>query len=81
MASHGQPAAGVSIIRLVYTPPEHRRKGYAAACTAAVSETALQAGAARCALYTQLANPQSNAIYRRIGYEPAAEYLRYEFRI
>jgi predicted GNAT family acetyltransferase len=29
-------------------------------------------------LYTQLANPTSNGIYRRIGYEPVLEVLRYE---
>jgi predicted GNAT family acetyltransferase len=30
-------------------------------------------------LYTQLHNPQSNAIYRRLGYQPISEHLRYEF--
>jgi predicted GNAT family acetyltransferase len=26
-----------------------------------------------------LQNPQSNAIYRRLGYQPVSEHLRYEF--
>jgi hypothetical protein len=30
-------------------------------------------------LYTQLTNPTSNAIYRRIGFEPVLEVLRYAF--
>jgi predicted GNAT family acetyltransferase len=33
----------------------------------------------RCVLYTDLANPTSNSIYRRIGYEAAAEILGYRF--
>ena len=30
-------------------------------------------------LFTDLANPTSNAIYRRIGYEAVAEILGYDF--
>ena len=71
--------ARVTRVGLVYTPPEHRRHGYAAACTAAVSQAALDAGAACCVLYTQLSNPQSNAIYRRLGYEPIQETVHYRF--
>jgi uncharacterized protein len=63
----------------VYTPPEHRGRGYAASCVASVSQAALDAGALQCVLYTQLSNPQSNAIYRRLGYEPIVELLRYQF--
>lgn len=79
MASYSPSVAGVSRIYLVYTPPEHRRLGFAAACTAAVSEAALGAGAEECVLFTQLRNPQSNAIYRRIGYRAAVEQIRYAF--
>jgi len=52
----------------VYTPPERRSRGYATALTAHVSREALAAGCRACLLYTDLANPTSNAIYRRIGY-------------
>jgi predicted GNAT family acetyltransferase len=79
MASHTPAVAGVSRIGGVYTPPEHRGRGYATACTAAVTNAALQADAQQCVLYTQLANPQSNAIYRRLGYRPVSEHLRYQF--
>jgi predicted GNAT family acetyltransferase len=79
MASFTRPVAGVARIGAVYTPTEHRRHGYAAACTAAVSQAALDAGADRCILYTQLSNPQSNAIYRRLGYRPVQELIHYAF--
>ena len=79
MAGFTSPVAGVSRIGHVYTPPQHRRHGYAAACTAAVSEVALAHGADRCILFTQLENSQSNAIYRRLGYEAASEIIRYRF--
>jgi GNAT superfamily N-acetyltransferase len=79
MASFTPPVAGVSRIGLVYTPPSQRRRGFAAACTAATTEVALQGGADHCVLFTQLTNPQSNAIYRRIGYRAVAEQLRYAF--
>jgi predicted GNAT family acetyltransferase len=79
MAAFTLPVAGVSRIGLVYTPPPHRRHGFAAASTASATEAALGAGAEACVLFTQLANPQSNAIYRRIGYRAVAEQLRYAF--
>jgi GNAT superfamily N-acetyltransferase len=57
----------------VYTPPELRGHGYASAVTAAVSRQALDAGAAQVLLFTDLANPVSNAIYQRIGYRPVED--------
>jgi predicted GNAT family acetyltransferase len=54
----------------VYTPPEHRRQGYASAITAAVSQEQLDHGRRRCFLFTDLANPTSNHIYQAIGYRP-----------
>ena len=79
MASLTPSLAGVARVGLVYTPPDQRRRGYAAACTAALSQLALDTGSSRCILYTQLSNPQSNAIYRRLGYEPIEEILDYDF--
>lgn len=63
----------------VYTPPEHRRRGYAGALTAALSRRMLESGLAFCFLYTDLANPTSNAIYQRIGYRPVADSMDWEF--
>lgn len=73
MAGPSRPAAGVVRIGLVYTPPEHRRNGYAAACVAAVSQRALDEAAIACTLFTDLSNPTSNGVYRRIGYHPVTD--------
>lgn len=63
----------------VYTPPEHRRRGYGSAVTAAVSAEQLASGHAFCFLYTDLANPTSNKIYTDIGYEPVCDSIDYAF--
>ena len=57
----------------VYTPPEHRGRGYASNLVAHVSAEMLSRGPGACFLYTDLGNPTSNAIYRRLGYEQVAE--------
>ena len=69
-------------IGYVYTPPYFRKRGYATACVAAVSRIALGRGFNRCALYTDLANPTSNSIYQKIGYEPVCDslYIKFEQR-
>jgi RimJ/RimL family protein N-acetyltransferase len=59
----------------VYTPPALRGHGYAAAATAAATQAALDAGAAEVVLYTDLANPTSNALYQRLGYRPVEDRL------
>jgi GNAT superfamily N-acetyltransferase len=71
--------AGVSRVGFVYTPPGQRGHGYAAAVTAAISQHALDNGADRCILYTQLSNPTSNAVYQRLGYRAVGEVLDYTF--
>ncbi|MFE8956619.1 GNAT family N-acetyltransferase [Streptomyces althioticus] len=58
----------------VYTPPEHRGRDYEAAVTAAVSQAARDAGAEHELLFTDLANPTSNSLYRRIGFQPVSDY-------
>ena len=78
MAITREQVAGVTRIGGVFTPPQFRRKGYAAASVHALSKLILHAGG-RAILYTDLANATSNSIYRRIGYRAAAEGLRYRF--
>lgn len=70
MAGVSPPAAGVARVGPVYTPPVRRRRGYGAAVTARATRAVTDAGAADVVLYTDLANPTSNAIYRSIGYVP-----------
>jgi uncharacterized protein len=78
MAVSREPVHGVVRLSGVYTPPEKRKHGYAAACVHALSKRLSDAGH-RCILYTDLGNPTSNSIYRRIGYRAVAEALRYRF--
>ena len=69
--------AGVARVNFVYTPPEHRRRGYAAACVSELSAHLLASEADTCVLYAQLANPTSNGVYRSIGYRAVTEILLY----
>lgn len=63
----------------VYTPPEFRNHGYGTACVAELSRLLLERGRRFCMLYTDLANPTSNRIYQRIGYEPVCDAAEYQF--
>ena len=78
MAANSEPVEGVVRVQAVYTPPERRNRGYAGACVADLSRRMQKAGH-RCILYTDLGNPTSNSVYRRIGYRAVAEGLRYRF--
>jgi RimJ/RimL family protein N-acetyltransferase len=70
---------GMARVGPVYTPPELRGRGYAAGATAAVSAAALDAGARAVVLYTDLANPTSNALYERLGYAPVEDRVVLSF--
>jgi uncharacterized protein len=74
----GKTPNGVRV-GFVYTPPEFRRRGYASACVAAVSQRALDHGNQFCCLYTDLSNPTSNDIYQRVGYTPVCDVVDYNF--
>ena len=63
----------------VYTPPELRGRGYASALTAALTQRLLDGGLRFCFLFTDLANPTSNSIYQRIGYEPVSDFDFWSF--
>lgn len=75
MAGVSPRLAGMVRIVTVYTPPEHRGRGYAAAVTAEISRAAREAGAQEVLLFTDLANPTSNSVYQRIGYRPVSDRL------
>jgi predicted GNAT family acetyltransferase len=57
----------------VYTPAGRRGRGYGSAVTAAASRLAFDRGKRFCFLYTDLANPTSNAVYLRLGYRPVCD--------
>ena len=63
----------------VYTPPGHRGRGYATALVAEQSSQLLAEGRRFCFLYTDLANPTSNAVYERIGYVRVCESAEISF--
>jgi RimJ/RimL family protein N-acetyltransferase len=71
--------AGMVRVGPVYTPPALRGRGYAGATTAAVSQAALDAGLREVVLYTDLANPTSNALYERLGYRPVEDRVVFSF--
>ena len=66
-------------IGYVYTPDDYRRRGYATALVAGLSSQALDLGFGHCVLYTDLANPTSNRIYRSVGYRPLQDVMDVEF--
>lgn len=57
----------------VYTPPHLRGRGYAAALTAALSQTVLDSGRL-CCLFADAANPLTNRLYPRVGYTHVARF-------
>jgi len=63
----------------VYTPPGHRGRGYASNLVAAVSQAQLDAGCRSLFLFTDLANPTSNHVYRAIGYQPVRDVADWRF--
>lgn len=78
-ATARRPTAGMSRVGPVYTPPAHRGHGFGSAVTAAATAWAGQAGAREVVLFTDLANPVSNAIYPRLGYRPVLDGLELRF--
>ena len=76
---YGSPTPTGVRIGPVYTPPQHRGRGYASALTADVSAEQLAAGRSFCFLYTDLANPTSNKIYAAIGYRRVCDSIQYAF--
>jgi GNAT superfamily N-acetyltransferase len=79
MAMLRAPAAGVSRIGPVFTPVTERSHGYGSAVTAAAAAEAHRSGTSDVVLFADLANPVSNSIYQRIGFEPVVESVRIDF--
>jgi predicted GNAT family acetyltransferase len=78
LAAHGGHTPHSMRVGPVYTPPEERRKGYASACVAALSQQLLDEGCRFCTLFTDLSNPTSNHIYQAVGYQPVCDVDVYE---
>jgi len=73
MAAVNGPTPNGIRVSYVYTPPAKRGHGYASALVAHLSQAQLEAGKLLCFLYTDMANPTSNRIYKKLGYRQVAE--------
>jgi predicted GNAT family N-acyltransferase len=79
MAMLRAPAADVSRIGPVFTPCDRRGRGYGSAVTAAAADLAHRSGTPDVVLFADLANPTSNGIYQRIGFEAVLDSVRIDF--
>ena len=79
MTCLARPTNNGITVNYVFTPPEHRKKGYGTKVVAELSQLALEKGYRFCTLFTDRNNPTSNDIYRRIGYELIGEFRSLEF--
>ncbi|WP_312034546.1 GNAT family N-acetyltransferase [Actinoplanes sp. TBRC 11911] len=79
MAIRSRPASAMIRVQIVYTPPELRGHGYAAGATFSATRAALATGVRDVVLNTDLANPTSNRLYSRLGYQPVEDRTVVEF--
>jgi hypothetical protein len=79
MAMKTRPIAHSTSVTGVYTPPEHRRQGYASALVANLSQYLLNEGNLFVNLFTDLDNPTTNKIYQAVGYHPVCDFRNYRF--
>ncbi len=79
MAGKSRPTAHGISVGPVYTPPSLRGRGYATALVAELSQHLLDSGYQFTTLFTDLANPTSNSIYQKIGYQPVCDFTEYAF--
>jgi predicted GNAT family acetyltransferase len=80
LAALSRPVAGVTRVVTVYTPQQFRRRGFGGAITTAVTQSAIEAGASKVVLFTDVRNPTSNALYQRLGYRPIEDRVLLDFR-
>jgi RimJ/RimL family protein N-acetyltransferase len=69
VAGKVRETATLAAISGVYTPPEHRGRGYAGSVTTALCERLFAEGKRVICLFADFANPYSNRCYAKIGFE------------
>ena len=77
-AFDGKTPKGIRV-GYVFTPKELRGQGYGSAVTASITEYLLNNGNEYCFLFTDLSNPTSNSIYKKIGYREVCDIKMIEF--
>jgi uncharacterized protein len=78
-AARGRATAQGIAVNFVYTPPDHRRKGYATSCVTELCRQILQSGYRFCMLFADPNNPVSNSIYQKIGFREVCDIANYAF--
>lgn len=70
---------GVARIQFLWTEPSMRRSGLASFAVSTLSQELLKAGV-RPILFTDLGVPNTNRLYRRLGFRAVEEHIHYDFR-
>ncbi|ARK22042.1 GNAT family N-acetyltransferase [Sporosarcina ureae] len=78
MMKKARPTKHGVTVSMVFTPEDERKKGYARSLVAKVSAELLKEYDF-CILFTDLANPTANKIYREIGYQQITEFAHVEW--
>ncbi|PIC73670.1 GNAT family N-acetyltransferase [Sporosarcina sp. P17b] len=78
MMKKARPTKHGVTVSMVFTPEDERKKGYARSLVAKVSAELLKEYDF-CILFTDLANPTANKIYREIGYQQITGFAHVEW--
>lgn len=79
MAARARPTEKGITINMVYTPPEHRGKGYSSITMATLSSMLLTEGYEYVSLFADVNNLISNRVYQKVGFVAAGEHADYGF--
>lgn len=79
MAGRARTTKNGATINAVFTPDSFKKRGYATQAVWHLTKNLLQQGYTFCSLYTDLANPTSNSIYKKIGYKKISDSIVYHF--
>ena len=79
MACNNRETKNSGCVSLVYTPKGQRGRGFGSTITALSSQQVLKKGKSFCNLFTDLSNPTSNHIYKKIGYIQIGESKHFSF--
>ncbi len=78
-AARVRPSPRGEAVGMVYTPPECRGRGYATSCVAELCRLVLADSKEFVMLFTDLDNPVSNHVYRKVGFEPVEDFVDLAF--
>jgi predicted GNAT family acetyltransferase len=79
MAGLNPMVAGQIRLAIAYTPKHLRGRGYAGAALTEVTRAALAEDPQDILLFTNLANPTTNALVQRLGYQPVTNFALYDY--